>query len=287
MDGEIEKAYEQFEKWVSRQPSMWNVRHETEYKGQFADEDGTVCSIFRYRKMPGGSWTLGIVSDSRPYSIHRTYEEGTRAEDAELTLHYLKRELQREAMRDEMMEKYKDYRRGTYQGMSLREKMEFMAGIQQDFIPGFDGDGFEMDTWMDFHSIQKEWKENPQMFALEDMVTLLHMMDDQCFEPDMMHQLVIIIRRIAVHNGTEGVCFLLEHLNEVPREGRWHGQFRLVQWMMTDEYFALLKEAVAQCAPTGRELLLGILGSYGFVGQEERVEELKALCAAVGSGGEV
>lgn len=280
MDQDIEKAYERFEEWVSKQSYMRNVRHRTEYTGQFTDDSGNVCYIFKFRKMPGGPWRLGIVSGSHAYSICREYISSTQKEDGELTLHYLRHNLEVSAMQDAIMEKYKDYRRGTYQSMSLQEKMEFLEGVQQEFIPIFDEDGCDMDTWMDFHSIQQEFKENFQMFTLDNMVTLMHMLDDECFELDMMHQLVIIIRRIAVHNGTEGIVFLLEHFNEVPKKGLWHGQYRLMQWLMVEEYFPLLKEAVSQCAPTGREQLSAILEAHDFAGQEECVEELTALCAA-------
>ena len=56
-----------------------------------------------------------------------------------------------------------------------------------------------------------------------------------------------------------------------------------MQWLMSEDYFSLLKEAVVQCAPTGRKQLPAILEAHNFNGQETYVEELKALCTAVDS----
>ena len=284
MDKDIENAYEQFEGWLSGRLYMWNKRHKTEYAGQFIDDYGNVCYIFKYRIMPSG-WRLGIVSDSQAYSMNKSYEPATQTEDAKQTLHYLKHHLEVLAMQDAMMEKYKDYRRGTYESMSLQEKMDFLDGVQKEFIPIFDKNGNDMDTECDFFSIQKEFKENPQMFTMENMVALMHMLDDECFEPDMMHQLVIMIRRIAVYYETKGICFLLEHFYEVPKEGMWYGHFRIMQSLMNEEYYPLLKKAVMQCAQTGREQLLAILAAYNFIDQEENVEELKALCITMNGHG--
>lgn len=284
MEKDIENAHEQFEKWLSSKSYMQNIRHKTEYVGEFIDGDGMVCYIFKYKKMPSGSWLLGIVSDSQAYSISRNYDPATQIEYAELTLHYLKHHLKVLAVQDAMMEKYKDYQCGTYKSMSLQEKMDFLDGVQKEFIPIFDEDGMDMDTLSDFWSIQTEFEENPQMFIMENMAALMHMLDDECFELSMMHQLASIICRIAVHYGREGVCFLLEHFDEVPREGIWHGHFRVMQFLMRDTYYSLLKEAVVQCAPIGREQLLAILLDFfddEYADDREKIEELKNLCTAI------
>lgn len=281
MEKNIENAYEQFDKWISIQSYTRNKRYKIEYAGQLADEGGKICYIFKYRVMPSG-WRLGIVSDAQAYSISKSYNPATQTEDAELTLHYLKHYLEVQSKQDEMMEKYKDYRRGTYKSMSLQEKMDFLDGVQKEFIPIFDDDGMDMDTLVDFWDIQKEFAETPQMFATEDMVTLLHMFDDECFEITMMHELARIICRIAVHYGKEGICFLLEHLDEVPKEGRWHGYVRVTQFLMAGEDYFLLKEAVTQCTQPGRELLLAILSDSlnKDCFDEDKAEELKILCTA-------
>lgn len=120
--------------------------------------------------------------------------------------------------------------------MSLQEKMDFLDGVQKEFIPIFDENGNDMNTLCDFWSIQQELKENPQLFKIEDMTALMHMLDDECFECDMMHQLVIIIRRIAVYYGTEGVCFLFSV------EGICHAVFsfrqRTALYYLINTYFS-------------------------------------------------
>lgn len=281
MEKSIENAYEQFDKWLSIQSYARNRRYKIEYAGQLADGEGKICYIFKYRTMPSG-WRLGIVSDAQAYSISKSYNPATQTEDAELTLHYLKHYLEVQSKQDEMMEKYKDYRRGTYKSMSLQEKMDFLDGVQKEFIPIYDDDGMDMDTLVDFWDIQKEFTETPQMFEMENMVTLLHMFDDECFEITMMHELARIICCIAVHYGKEGICFLLEHLAEVPKEGMWHGHVRVMQFLMAGEDYFLLKEAVTQCTQPGREQLLAILSDSLNTDcfDEDKAEELKTLCTA-------
>ncbi len=281
MEKNVEKACRQCDKWLSTQSYARNRRYKIEYVGQLADEGGKICYIFKYSIIPSG-WRLGIVSDAEAYSISKNYNPATQTEDAKLTLHYLKRYLEVRDKQDEMMEKYKDYRRGTYKSMSLQEKMDYLDGVQKEFIPIFDEDGMDMDTLVDFWDIQREFAEAPQMFTVENMVALLHMFDDECFEITMMHELARIVCGIAVHYGKEGICFLLEHLDEVPKEGMWHGHVRVMQFLMAGEDYFLLKEAVTRCVQPGREQLLAILSDplNEDCFDEEKAEELKTLCTA-------
>ena len=56
-----------------------------------------------------------------------------------------------------MVEKYSDYEAGTYQYMTLREKMNFLDGVHTDNIPLFDEDGDDMDTSDDYYAIRDEF----------------------------------------------------------------------------------------------------------------------------------
>ena len=69
-----------------------------------------------------------------------------------------------------MVEKYSDYEAGTYQYMTLREKMNFLDGVHTDNIPLFDEDGDDMDTSDDYYAIRDEFLNHPEQFSLNDIL---------------------------------------------------------------------------------------------------------------------
>ena len=68
------------------------------------------------------------------------------------------------------MEQYQDYEAGTYQSMTLEEKMDFFDGVHTNHIPLFDEDGDDMDTSDDYYAIRDEFLNHPEQFSLNDIL---------------------------------------------------------------------------------------------------------------------
>lgn len=170
-----------------------------------------------------------------------------------------------------MVEKYSDYEAGTYQYMTLREKMNFLDGVHTDNIPLFDEDGDDMDTSDDYYAIRDEILNHPEQFSLNDILVFFEMLDDSCYQPSFMDNITAIIHNIARYYQLEGVKFLLAHLSEVPRRGYMFGLFVNVQLLIKDDVtYQLMKEAVKLAAPDTIMLLRKILSGEDMPGILEK-----------------
>ncbi len=170
-----------------------------------------------------------------------------------------------------MVEKYSDYEAGTYQYMTLREKMNFLDGVHTDNIPLFDEDGDDMDTSDDYYAIRDEFLNHPEQFSLNDILVFFEMLDDSCYQPSFMDNITAIIHNIARYYQLEGVKFLLAHLSEVPRRGYMFGLFVNVQLLIKDDVtYQLMKEAVKLAAPDTIMLLRKILSGEDMPGILEK-----------------
>lgn len=160
---------------------------------------------------------------------------------------------------EELIEKFSDYKAGTYKTMSLKEKMDFLNGVHTEKVAIFDEEGDDMDTLQDFWDIEDDFLNKPQLFSLNDILSFINMLDDWCFELSWMEHVVDIIVNIACFYKINGIVFLLSNLKNVPEKGRLFGQFRVMQRLLAENIYPIVKEAVKQINPSDRMLLLHIL----------------------------
>lgn len=159
-----------------------------------------------------------------------------------------------------MVEKYQDYEGGTYESMTLKEKMDFFDGIHTDHVPLFDEDGDDMETADDYYAIRDEFLEQPEEFLLDNILDFMAMLDDECYQPSFMDTIVKIIHNIVRYYQLEGVIYLLSHLREVPSRGYVLGLFSSVRCLLSDDaVYPFVKEALVQLAPNDREFFQQIL----------------------------
>ncbi len=133
-----------------------------------------------------------------------------------------------------IVEQYKDYEAGTYESMTLKEKMDFLDGVHTENIPLFDEDGDDMDTADDYYSIRDEFLEQPEQFSLNDILSFLEMLDDSCCQPSFMETITKIIHNIVRHYQQEGVVFF-SNLNKVPEKGIRFGLFVNIYLLIKDD----------------------------------------------------
>lgn len=158
------------------------------------------------------------------------------------------------------VEQYQDYEAGTYQSMTLEEKMNFFDGIHTNHVPLFDEDGDDMDTSDDYYAIRDEFLDHPEQFTLDHILEFIKMLDDDCYQPSFMDTIMKIIHNIVCYYQLKGVTYLLSHLHEVPSRGYEYGLFQNVRYLIkNDSAYPLVKEALMQISPGDREFVLQIL----------------------------
>ena len=117
-----------------------------------------------------------------------------------------------------ILEKFKDYKKNTYQTMSLEEKIDFFDGIHTDHVPMFDENGNDtLGTLWDYGEISREFIQHPEMFSVSDISKFLEMLDDDCYQPSFMDDTLKVIRSIIRFYGKDGAEYLLTHLSEIGR----------------------------------------------------------------------
>lgn len=193
----------------------------------------------------------------------------------------------------EILEKFKDYKKNTYQTMSLEEKIDFFDGIHTDHVPMFDEDGDDtLWTLWDYGEICTEFIQHPEMFSVSDISTFLEMLDDECYQPSFMDDTLKVIRSIVRFYGKDGAGYLLAHLTDVPQRGKEYGLCDSLRYLLADDTaFLCLKEAVSLADTRTRELLLQIIrgeipGLRGLLSctqdvEREKVCELEKIAACV------
>lgn len=160
-----------------------------------------------------------------------------------------------------VLESYKDYKKNTYQSMSLEEKIDFFDGIHTDHVPMFDENGNDtLGTLWDYGEITKEFIEHPEMFSLTDISKFFKMLDDSCYQPSFMEDTLKVIRSIVRFQGKDGAVFLLLHLSDVPEQGKEYGLCDCLRYLIVDDVtFPYLKEAVMAVDSPVQELVCRIL----------------------------
>jgi len=188
-----------------------------------------------------------------------------------------------------ILEKYKDYKKNTYQTMSLEEQIDFFDGIHTDHVPMFDEDGNDtIGTLWDYGEIYKEFIQHPERFALADISKFLEMLDDDCYQPSFMDDTLKVIRSIIRYQGKDGAVFLLTHLCEVPERGREYGLCDSLRYLIVDDVtFPYLKEALLLVDASVQEFVCQIINGevaglpglfkYAKGTELERIQELKRI----------
>lgn len=184
-----------------------------------------------------------------------------------------------------MVEQYEDYEAGTYQSMTLKEKMDFLDGIHTNHIPLFDEDGDDMDTADDYYAIRDEFLEHPEQFAVNHILDFMEMLDDNCYQPSFMETVVTLILNIVRFYQLEGVVYLLSHLHEVPSRGHKYGLHGSVCCLVKDDtLYPLVKEALARIRPEDRGFVLQVLSECGDELERNRRAELEDIMSRLAGG---
>lgn len=188
-----------------------------------------------------------------------------------------------------ILEKYKGYKKNTYQSMSLEEKIDFFDGIHTDNVPMFDENGNDtLGTLWDYNEIRQEFIQHPEMFSLTDISKFIEMLDDNCYEPTFMDDTLKVIRSIIRFQGKDGVIFLLTHLSDVPERGKEYGLCDSLRCLIVDDVtFSYLKEAITLVDSSVQEFVRQIIDGevsglqcllkYAKGTELERINELKKI----------
>lgn len=188
-----------------------------------------------------------------------------------------------------ILEKYKGYKKNTYQSMSLEEKIDFFDGIHTDNVPMFDENGNDtLGTLWDYGEISREFIQHPEIFSLEDISKFIDMLDDNCYQPSFMDDTLKVIRSIIRYQGKDGVVFLLTHLSDVPEQGKEYGLCDSLRYLIVDDVtFSYLKEAIILVDSSVQEFVRQIIDGevpglqcllkYAKGTELERIHELKKI----------
>lgn len=113
----------------------------------------------------------------------------------------------------------------VYQNMSISEKIDFLYQVHREEISLWDDDGNDNELWTVYHNIQNELLERPEMLSCEDILHVMRIFDDHCFELSWQYNLSKIIAGNCLYYGKSRIIFYLQHLQEVPAGGRFHGWY--------------------------------------------------------------
>ena len=100
-----------------------------------------------------------------------------------------------------------NYQAGDYQTMCISEKIEFLQKVHKEEISLWDDDGDETEIWKDFDRVQTEFLEHPEMLGCEDVLHLMKIFDDDCFEITWQFHLAEMLYRNCVHYGKNRISF--------------------------------------------------------------------------------
>lgn len=168
-----------------------------------------------------------------------------------------------------------NYNVGDYQMMSVSEKIDFLHKVHKEEISLWDDDGNDNEIWEDYHTVQDELLYHPEILNCEDVLHIMKIFDDDCFEISWQFHLAEMLYHNCVHYGKNRIAFYLQHLQEIPLNGRFHGWHFPIQWLMGEKTFLLLKEAIQEQTVETKKLVLQILD--GVEGYQVEKDELRAI----------
>lgn len=168
-----------------------------------------------------------------------------------------------------------NYNVGDYQIMSVSEKIDFLHKVHKEEISLWDDDGNDNEIWNDYHTVQDELLNHSEILNCEDILKIMKIFKDDCFELSWQLNLAKILCRNCVYYGKNRIAFYLQRLQEIPLNGRFHGWHFPIQWLMDEKYFLLLKEAIQEQTVETKKLVLQILD--GIEMHQVEKEELRAI----------
>ncbi len=171
----------------------------------------------------------------------------------------------------------RNYNVGDYQKMSISEKIDFLHKVHREEISLWDDDGNDNEIWNDYHTVQKELLDHSEVLGCEDILHIMKIFEDDCFELSWQLNLAKMLYNNCVYYGKNRIAFYLQHLLEIPLNGRFHGWHFPVQWFLGEETFPLLKEAIQEQTIETQKLVGQILDDIEVYQAEK--DELKAAMA--------
>ena len=163
-----------------------------------------------------------------------------------------------------ILEYYKEtkkIKKDTWKSMSLEEKIDFFDGIHTDHVPMFDENGNDtLWTVWNYGEICNEFIQHPEIFSVTDISKFIDMLDDDCYQPSFMDDVLKVIRSIIRFHGKDGAIYLLSHLSDIPAQGKSYGFCSCLRYLVVDDItFPYLKEALILAADSIRNMISQIL----------------------------
>ena len=169
----------------------------------------------------------------------------------------------------------KNYNAGDYQMMCVSEKINFLHKVHKEEISLWDDDGNDNEIWKDYHTVQDELLNHPEMLNCEGLLHIMKIFDDDCFEISWQFHLAEMLYFNCVYYGKSRIVFYLQHLNEIPENGRFHGWHFPIQWLMGEKSFLLFKEAVQEQTKETKKIVLQILdGINEYQAEKDQLKEI-------------
>lgn len=166
-------------------------------------------------------------------------------------------------------------RAGDRQTMSVPEKIDFLHKVHREEISLWDDDGSDNEIFNDYHAVENELLDHPESIQCEDLLRLLKIFDDDCFEISWQFHLSKMVFYNCCRYGRPRIAFYLQHLPDVPAGGRFHGWHFPIQWLLEGTTFPDFKAAVQEQPEEIRHLVAGVLDKVGIY--PEARDELKAI----------
>lgn len=155
---------------------------------------------------------------------------------------------------------WKSYKKGCCYAMSVEDKLDFIEGVQKEFIPIFDENGNDMYTYWDHYEILNELRENPKLLSVEHIKRLMIIMDDDCFEPSWQKILAEVLLGLILAYNDEGIECYLQSLPKLPTNAHWWGCSMLIYWITEDKKgYDLLKKSLPKQTSYIQNQMLSIL----------------------------
>jgi len=127
--------------------------------------------------------------------------------------------------------------------MDVLEKIEYMHRVQKGEISLFDDKGFDNEDFEKYCSILDDFRFHPDCLDCDGLLHIMRIFDDCCYELSWQYALVQMVVLNCKYYGKDRFSFYLDHLNEVPEGGRFHG-WNMTMKMMSNELNDIFEEAL-------------------------------------------
>ena len=110
-------------------------------------------------------------------------------------------------------------------------------------------DGDFSDAGEDYHKLQDELSAHPETLCEQDLLHIMSIFDDSCYELSWQNALARILARNMIFFGEDRMCVYLDALDTVPTGGRYHGWKVTVQMLLTQKDAAAVFERTVMSRP--------------------------------------